>query len=387
MKINATFKKALPVILPAFVFRAGSVGLDLVPLVIVALAFPAHQAAIIMASIRGSAIVGNIIGGWFTDVFGIKKTLQLGFWVSAVAMSALPFQKIWWLLAIIAFFAQIGNEILKSPNRMIIFATLPSSEHKQGLAWFRSANNFGFIIAFIVSFVAADLGFIALMLFDSATSVLAAVASLWVLRDIKDLKKPSERLTLKDFALGKGYFLISGIGALYAFCYRMLMTTASARSKIIFGDKSIQVFSVFMIINAFLCATLALWAAKRFQSPHRASAVGIGLTVTGMLLMTFTTDPFSFWAASFLATIGEVVILALLVVWVYSHTPDSPRQSLHMGLSLTIQHVGGLFGASLAFPWIVYAADPKLNMILICLCIIALSAIAISRSKHYPPLR
>lgn len=387
MKLPIAFKKALPVALPAFVFRAGSVGMDLVPLVIVALAFPAHQAAIIMALVRTAAIIGNIIGGWITDIIGIKRTLQIGFWISAISMCALPFQKVWWLLGITAFFAQMGNEVLKSPNRMLIFATLPKSEQTQGVAWFRSANNFGFIIAFVVSFIAADLGFVALMLFDSLTSIVASIVSLWILKDIKEPKKPTERLSIKDFHLGFGFFLVCGVGAIYAFCYRMLMTSASARAKLVFGDNSIQVFSVFMIINAFLCATLAIWAAKRFQDPRKASATGIGLTLIGMLIMVYTTDPISFWIASFLSTIGEVIIMALMVIWVYAHTPESPRQSLHMGLGLTIQHIGGLIGASLAFPVLVYAQQPKFNMWIIVALVIGSTSLAIRQVAKYPTLR
>lgn len=375
--MSLPLKRALPVAVPAFVYRVGSVGLDLVPMLIVALAFPPEQAAVIMAMIRGAGVVGNLLGGWLTDVLGIKACLHLGFWLSAIGMAALPFQKIWWAVGLVAFLAAVGNEVIKSPNRMTILLTLPKSQHAQGIGWFRTANNVGYVLAFSISFLAAEAGFLVLMLFDSATSVFASLMSLKLLKDLPKTQRPQTPLQWKDFKLPRALFLVSLIGALYSLTYRMLMTGASARSRLVFGEDSIQVFSVFMMINALMCASLAMWAARRFESPGRAATAGISLTLVGIVLVSFTTNPWIFWLAAGISTLGEVIVMALMVVWAFSKTPEGTRQSLQMGVSQTLQHVGGMIGASTAFPILVYTQNAFTNALAVTMAVGLLLSLAL----------
>src|SRR4051812_41200248 len=87
----STFKRTLPVTLTSFVNKAGTIGLSIIPVVLVERKISVDQSAWIMGSIQAASLVGVLGGGWLSDVLGLRGTLLLSFLISGLGLAAVPF--------------------------------------------------------------------------------------------------------------------------------------------------------------------------------------------------------------------------------------------------------------------------------------------------------
>ncbi|MGZ3741733.1 MAG: hypothetical protein ACXVB9_20320, partial [Bdellovibrionota bacterium] len=88
---SPAFRRSLPVTLTSFINKAGTIGLSIVPVILVEHHLSAGESASVMGAIKAAGLVGVLLGGRLCDLWGLRTTLLLSFLISGLGMLPLPF--------------------------------------------------------------------------------------------------------------------------------------------------------------------------------------------------------------------------------------------------------------------------------------------------------
>jgi MFS family permease len=365
MKAPSTFKQSLSVTLPSFVNKCGAIGLDLVPMLLVAKSVGASQSALVMTVIKAMSFAGAFIGGALSDFWGFRPTYLISFIASGIGMTLLPFTESLWFIAAFAGVAQMGNSMYQSTARFVVFDLLPKSKRHEGIGWMRTANNFGQIFSNLIANLAAGLGFSVLMLFDASTSFIAAALGFTLF--------PRNKIPSKDQGLEHSesakidhshdrqlFALIAVISGFYSVIYGIFITSAPARAQLHFGSHGLAVFTQAMLINVVLCGGLAVVTSRKIKKPGVALGLGALLNGSGMLVMLSTsTTLWIYYLGIFILSLGEVFFYSMMPFLLAELTPETKFKGSTFSLGIVIQNLGRAIGAALAFPTAVYGVVAK----------------------------
>jgi MFS family permease len=356
----STFKRALPVTLTSFINKSGSIGLSIVPILLVERRISPDASAWVVGAIRVAGLAGVMVGGWCCDRLGLRATVLLSFVVSGLGLLALPVldQAIW--LAALACLAQLGTSLYYASARMLITQIVLPHERREAIAWQRTANNFAQVFSFSLGAALSRFGTTVLILFDAFTSFVATGVGAKLLprppAPSHDAFAPPPASTPKARL---DFYQCALIIASFSFLYDFFEVGAAARCKVLFGAEGLAVYSELMIINTVLCAGLSVLAAKRFESPAKALPLGMLLLVGGLLL-TFSgqSGRMAFFAGSFVMTLGEITFNSLAALVLIELTPTGRRPGATYSTGLFVQWLGRIAGGALAFPLLVGSSHP-----------------------------
>src|SRR5688500_12282731 len=86
----SVFLKARSLYLTSFANKCLNIGLVLIPMLLVEQELSTTTSSWVMGLVKTAAVTGSILGGWFSDRIGLKQTLVLAFFLSALGLFALP---------------------------------------------------------------------------------------------------------------------------------------------------------------------------------------------------------------------------------------------------------------------------------------------------------
>jgi predicted MFS family arabinose efflux permease len=370
----AIFKRSLPLILPYFINACGTIGLSLLPMILVAENLSVKNSTIIMSVVKTCVFLGSFLGGWFADRLGLRASLIISFGLSGLGLGFLSNAHDFILILICGCFAQLGTSMYAGQGRLLITDLLPVSDQQEAIGWLRTANNLGQIVSYAIGFFASAFGFAALLLFDALTSIIAMAVSVTKVPRSKEIHAARAAQAI-DNASAKNrswslFVMTSLVIAGFSFLYEIYITSTSARCQIFFGPQGLKIFSKIMVINCVLCTVMAVVAARRIRDPRFAFPVGIFLVGVGsyITILAGASERFLFVGA-FVVTSGEIFFTALASFVMIHVTPYSKNRGSMFGISLVIQNVGRILGGAAAFPMVIHGSKPEL--------FIAVSAVAI----------
>lgn len=362
----SVLREAFPLLFTSFVNKCGAIGLNLLPMLLVERHIGTGDSSFVMTLVKIAYVFGTFFGGWICDRVSLKSSVILSFTLAAIGLGFIPVTKSLTVLAICAVIGQIGQAMFQSPARLLILGMVHPDKHQESIGWLRTANNLGLIISYGLGAVFSQFGILALMLFDSVTSLLAAILG-WktVPRtgkfDVTPKKIPEDHK--ENSPQGPIYWNLLALCALtiggYSFLYDIFMVSSAAKFKILFGDKGLSVFSTMMVVNTTLCALFAVWASKIFKNPAVVFPAGLAMTAAGAALVVGTDGSYvMIFLGVALFTFGEIVFASLASFTLIKIMPNVKDRGSIYGLALVIQALGRIAGGGLAFPMVVHGNHP-----------------------------
>jgi MFS family permease len=317
-------KKILPVLLVGFTNRIASIGLSLVPILLVQKNFSTHDSALVMSVIKFSAVIMMLIGGYLSDVFSAWFLCVVSFFCMGLGMMGLPFVETASWMIVCGVISQFGDSLNKLSLRWIVQKSVEPKDRQVSIGWLRMINNAAQVIAYCFGLLVNQLGVVTLMLMDAITSILAGTLSLKILprtshailrhdRDEKksELTSQGSRFHWKSFDphVLKNVILFSFIMFSWNFMYELIMTGLAARIEKIHAGNGIRIFSLIMMINTVLCALFAVKASHFFKRAEVVLPIGILGTVLGFWVSVQWIDSLvCLLLGSFLYTLAEVAL-------------------------------------------------------------------------------
>jgi predicted MFS family arabinose efflux permease len=349
------FRSGLPIVATAFVNRAGAIGLNLLPILLVERQIAAADASLVLGVAKTVILVSSLLGGILSDRWGVRWVFLLAMGMQALGLALVPFMEQLALIALMAAIAQLGNTMFGSTSRLMIRQFVATGQQQEALAWLRTGNNMGQIISFSLGAILASFGTTLLFLFDAFTSMLAFVFGLkWLPGGVRaaETREDSTERAQRSWRV----FIIYGIFvAGYSFLYDLFMIGAAGRLELAFPEQGLRLFSLVMVVNTIVCTLLSVPLSRRVSSARRVLPAGFVLSSVGAALMfaDIESRPLLFIGV-LLLSIGELLYSTLAQFVLLLINPARSGEGTSYGAVTTLQAVGRILAAATAFPLIVH---------------------------------
>lgn len=324
-----------------------------------------HQGTLIVGFVKTASLVGVYIGGLCSDKLGMKFTVMISFFLTTFGLGVLPLPSEIYLIVLLAVIAQVGNSMFPSAARLMLAELLGAHRLKEGYGWYRLANNLGQIVSYTLSATFAYLGIMFFFYFDALTTLIAMLLGIYVLPDLKTPSVvdktnhlSSRTLFTKHIYKNKSIFLFviaSLIVALFLMCFEMIVIGVSAKSSLVFGNRSLRIFSTFMVINTILCAIFAIPASKYFKNLKHVFVAGILILVSaGILSLQGRPTEISLFLGAFLWSLSEIIFASMSQYSLILFTPENTHKGTFYSFSIILQRIGVVIAGFIAMPLTVY---------------------------------
>ncbi len=281
----------------------------------------------------GNIIVG-IIGGALADKYGRRAMLLIGLissGVSSIFMGLVDDLNIFYILA--AFMGLMGN--FGGPARQAMVADLlPKEKQAEGFGVLRVAINLSAVIGPILGGFIATQSYLFLFIGDAVSSLITGIIVFFVIPETKPERKEGEaeetvvksvigyKEVLKDWR----YMLFLSVSAITVIVYMQMAATLS-----LFLDKvykfPLQSFGFLLSMNALMVVVFQFWITGKMSkySPMKVMAVGTLFYMVGFGMYGFVSEPYLFFIAMAIITIGEMIEMPIGLTSAALFAPEDKR--------------------------------------------------------------
>ena len=364
---RSVFRKSLPLLLTTLVNKSGSIGITLLPILLVEGHYSTAQSSFVMSVVKGTTLVSTVLSGFLSDLVGFRVVLLGSFLLATVGLFMLPLSLGLVVLTLAGVISQLGITSVNTSTRLLLTRTMARTEQKEALGWMRFVNNLGQIFSYGLATLTASLGAKVLIWFDAFTSLFAFVLGWRVLpKKEKNSDLPigppdasGTKRAVNWWPFVGCTFLITGWYAMYEF----FVVGIAGLLEVTHPDQGLRIFSMLMVLNTVLCAALAVVASRFLTQVVPSLALGVLLTAAGVILAAWQTHDIAllFVSALFL-TLGEVIYGALGQFLLIRSVPASARENTVYSSAILVANVGRMVAAGLAFPLIIDAKSPAWAM-------------------------
>jgi MFS family permease len=381
VRLNSpAFRQSRPVLLTTFTNKVGSIGLSLVPILLVHRGVSTAEGAMVLTSLKSMILAGTLIGGALSDRLRSRTLVLAALLMSAFGLGLLPFQKTLWLILFCGIIAQLGESLMNVVQRILLMDRVDSVHQKEALGWLRMVNNFAQIFSYGIAAAASSLGVAPLMIFDSVTSLGAFFVGRKLLPSTMDSRETTEH-GLSGGEIGgaaskTAFFSFAVVLMGWALFYELFLEGGAGRLEMLHPGEGLRRFSTMMIFNTILCSAFAVHASRFFQKSWTAITGGLALTAVGILVAVWGMSSQG-WvlAGMLLITLGEIMLGALAQYTLMRLTPSKKNAGFYYSLGLTLMQGGRIAGAALAFPLLIHAKNLHAFTFLIACALLVLLAI------------
>ena len=357
----AAFRQSRPVLLTTFTNKVGSIGLSLIPILLVKRGVSTAQGALVLSTLKATIVVGTLAGGAFSDRFSSRTLTLAALLMSAAGLGFLPFQTT--VFAILAFgiLAQFAEALLNVVQRVLLMDQVDVGSQKEALGWMRMVVNFAQIFSYSIAAAAARLGVAPLMVLDASTALVAFLLGRKILpRKSADGDKDRGLSAGKDgvFASKAAFFGCSLVLMGWSFFYELFLEGGAGRLEVLHPGEGLRRFSTMMILNVVICTAAAVHASRFFHKAWIAITGGMALTAIGVLVAGWgLASQVWVFGGMFLITLGELMLGAVAQYTLMRMTPGIAKAGLYYSAGLTVMQCGRIAGAALAFPLLIHASS------------------------------
>lgn len=237
---------------------------------------------------------------------------------------------------IAAILGTIGN--FGGPARQAMVADLlPSETQPEGFGILRVAVNLSATIGPILSSIIAVFSFMLLFILDAVSSLITAVIVLIVIPETKPQRlehEPEETIMksivgYKEVLKDGVYILFLTVSTLTVLVYMQLNSTLSAflwevHGFPIYGFPS---FGWLLSLNALMVVVFQFWITRKFSkfSPMKVIALGTFFYMIGFGMFGFISEPYMFFIAMAILTVGEMIAMPVGQTVAASFAPEDKR--------------------------------------------------------------
>lgn len=357
------FRRALPLLSVSLVNKLASVGVSLLPVVVIDRALSPGEATLVLGAGRAAAVAGTLASGWLSDRAGSKVALLASFALSAAGVGGLAGAGTAGPLLAAAAAANAGLAMFPVAARLLLAATVPGEGQKEAVAWLRTTANLGLAVSFVVSWALGGERVTTLLLLDAATSLLAlALAAAWL---------PAEAPPAAAAATGEGggrpgpFVAMTALVGLWSLGYEAYLTSAAALLRTELGPDGVRVFSMVMVANTVGCTLLGVAASRWIERPDRSVPAGFALLLVGAVVGT-GGEPAAALVGVSVVTAGELLWAATSqYVWM-GLLPAGTRRSTVFSVAVTSNFLARAVGSALVFPVVLGSGHPRWVMAALC---------------------
>ena len=321
------------------------------------------EVGILFSIFAAGNIFGSTIGGALADKYGRRAIILLGLVVSGISsilMGLVNDLNVFYILAI--FIGLIGN--FGGPARQAMVADLlPNEQQAEGFGILRVAFNLSAVIGPLLGGFIATKSYMLLFILDAVSSIITAIIVYLVIPETKPQKldnEPEETIVktiigykevLKDWV----FVLFLSISAITVLVYMQMNSTLSVFLRDVHGFPE-QGFGWLLSMNAIMVVFLQFWITKKISkyAPMRMMAFGALFLMIGFSMYGFITEPYMFFIAMAIITVGEMIVFPIGQVAVASFAPEDKRARYMAvyGFQWAIPNLFGVIVAGLVMEFI-----------------------------------
>lgn len=279
-------------------------------------------------------IFGGVIGGALADKYGRRAMVLIGLVVSGIGsilMGLVNNLNTFYLLA--AFLGLIGN--FGGPARQAMVADLlPKEKQAEGFGILRVAFNLSAVIGPLLGALIATQSYMLLFIADAVSSIITAVIVYFVIPETKPQMqddKPEETVmkTLigyKDVLKDWVYVLFLSVSAITVLVYMQMNSTLSVFLRDVHGFP-VQGFGLLLSMNAAMVVFCQFWITRKVSkyAPMKMMAFGTIFLMIGFGMYGFISEPYLFFIAMAIITVGEMIVYPIGQSVAASFAPEDKR--------------------------------------------------------------
>lgn len=321
------------------------------------------EVGFLFAVFSGGSIIGSTIGGALADKYGRRSMLLLGLissGIGSILMGLVDKLNLFFVLA--AFLGVLGD--LGGPARQaMVVDLLPKDKQAEGFGLLRVAINLSATGGPMLGGFLAGQSYMLLFIADAVSSLITALIVFIVIPETKPEKqddKPEESVikTLigyKEVLKDSVYIMFLAVSAITVLVYMQMNSTLSVFLLKEYGFPK-ESFGLLLSMNALMVVLFQFWITKRISkfAPMKMMAVGTLLYMIGFGMYGFISEPYLFFVAMAIITVGEMIVIPVSQATVARFAPEDKRGRYMAvyGYHWSIPTLFGILAAGLVYDYI-----------------------------------
>ncbi|MFX1567274.1 MAG: MDR family MFS transporter [Promethearchaeota archaeon] len=265
--------------------------------------------------------VGNMIGGMFggalADKYGRRKMILFGLIVSGIGSVLLGLVDNLYVFYMLAAFLGLVGSFGGPARQAMVVDLLPKEKQTEGFGIQRVAFNLSAVIGPLLGGFLASHSYMLLFILDAISSIITAFIVYAVIPETKPQKlddEPEETMVktligykevLKDWK----YMLFLLVSAITVLVYMQMNSTLAVflRDYHAFPE---QGFGLLLSMNAAMVVFFQFWITRKISkyAPMKVMAFGTIFLMIGFGMYGFIAEPYLFFVAMAIITIGEMIV-------------------------------------------------------------------------------
>jgi len=292
------------------------------------------QVGFLFSIFSAGNIFGGILGGALADKYGRRAMVLIGLVVSgtgSIFLGVVNDLNIFYILA--GFLGLVGN--FGGPARQAMLADLlPKEKQAEEFGILRVAFNLSATIGPILGGFLATKSYMLLFIADAVSSLITAVIVYTVIPETKPQKqddKPEETVmktiigykhVLKDWV----FVLFLSVSAITVLVYMQMNSTLSVFLRDVHGFPA-QSFGFLLSMNALMVVLFQFWITRKISkyAPMKIMAFGTLFLMIGFGMYGFISEPYLFFIAMAIITVGEMIVFPTGQSAAASFAPEDKR--------------------------------------------------------------
>jgi len=292
------------------------------------------EVGILFSIFSAGNIFGSTIGGALADKYGRRSMILLGLVVSGISnisMGLVNDLYVFYILAI--FLGLVGN--FGGPARQAMVADLlPKEQQAEGYGILRVAFNLSAVIGPILGGFIVTQSYMLLFILDAVCSIITAIIVYLIIPETKPQKldnEPEDTMVktivgYKEVLKDRAFVLFLSVSAITVLVYMQMNSTLSVFLRDVHGFPE-QGFGWLLSMNAIIVVFFQFWITKKISkfAPMKMMAFGALFLMIGFSMYGFISEPYLFFIAMAIITVGEMIVFPIGQVAVASFAPEDKR--------------------------------------------------------------
>ncbi|MFX1417908.1 MAG: MDR family MFS transporter [Promethearchaeota archaeon] len=308
-------------------------------------------------------IIGGVIGGALADKYGRRTMILLGLIVSGIGSIILGLVNTLNLFYIVAAFLGLIGSFGGPARQAMVADLLPKEKQAEGFGILRVAFNLSAVIGPLLGGFLASQSFMLLFILDAVSSIITAVIVFCVIPETKpqlDDSKSEETVmktiygykeVLKDWR----YLLFLSVSAITVLVYMQMNSTLAVFLRDYHGFPE-SGFGLLLSMNAAMVVFFQFWITRKISkySPMKIMAFGTLFLMIGFSMYGFISEPYLFFVAMGIITVGEMIVYPTGQSSAASFAPEDKRGRYMAvyGFQWMIPNMFGALGAGFIMVYI-----------------------------------
>ena len=279
-------------------------------------------------------IFGGTLGGALADKYGRRVIILFGLVVSGISNVLMGLVNDLNLFYIIGAFSGLVGNFGGPARQAMVTDLLPKEQRAEGFGILRVALNLSAVVGPLLGGFVATKSYLLLFIIDAVSSIITALIVYLVIPETKPQRlgdEPEESIAktligYKDVLKDWVFVLFLLLSAIVVLVYMQMNSTLSVFLRDVHGFSE-QGFGWLLSMNAIMVVFLQFWITKRVSkyAPMKMMAFGAVFLMVGFSMYGFISEPYLFFIAMAIITIGEMIWFPIGQVAAASFAPEDKR--------------------------------------------------------------